>query len=146
MPKSHSSLVSTHSTVNLVGPCNTHPNTQSHKSTKIRYIRSDHWHMSYANERRAPASSQEQNKDTAKAKGEAPNGWASDQLKTRNLSAVNLKKMPHRWVDTWARDVWCGRAGERTVTWLPKFLRRIGNQTFLAIGLLSYNKGFWWAS
>ena len=30
--------------------------------------------MSYANERRAPASSQEQNKDTAKAKGEAPNG------------------------------------------------------------------------
>ena len=48
--------------------------------------------MSYANERRAPASSQEQNKDTAKAKGEAPNGWASDQLKTRNLSAVNSKK------------------------------------------------------
>ena len=28
--------------------------------------------MSYANERWAPASSQEQNKDIAKAKGEAP--------------------------------------------------------------------------
>ena len=55
--------------------------------------------MSYANERCAPASSQEQNKDIAKAKGEAPNSWTCDQLKTRNL-----KKMPHRWVDTWARD------------------------------------------
>ena len=60
--------------------------------------------MSYANEPCAPASSQEQNKDIAKAKGEAPNSWACDQLKTRNLSAVNLKKMPHRWVDTWAHD------------------------------------------
>ena len=48
--------------------------------------------MSYANEPCAPASSQEQNKDIAEAKGEAPNSWACDQLKTRNLSAVNLKK------------------------------------------------------
>ena len=90
--KSHSSLASIHSTFNLIGPCNTHANTQSHKSTNIRYTRSDHWHMSYANERCASVSSQEQNKDIAKAKGEAPNKWACDQLKTRNLSAVNVKK------------------------------------------------------
>ena len=48
--------------------------------------------MSYANEPCAPASSQEQNKDIAKAKGEAPNSWACDQLKTRNLSAVNVRR------------------------------------------------------
>ena len=29
-----------------------------------------------------------------------------------------------------------GRAGGRTVTWLPKFLRRIGNQIFLPMVLL----------
>ena len=34
--------------VPLIGPCNTHPNTQGHKSTKPqRYIRSQQWHMSY---------------------------------------------------------------------------------------------------
>ena len=42
------SLASTHSTFNLIGSCNKHPNIQSHKDTKLqRYIRSHHWHMSY---------------------------------------------------------------------------------------------------
>ena len=38
MPKSHWFLLyaSTHSTFNLIGPCNKHPNIQSHKATKIR--------------------------------------------------------------------------------------------------------------
>ena len=42
------SQVLTHSTFNLIGSCNKHPNIQSHKDTKPqRYIRSHHWHMSY---------------------------------------------------------------------------------------------------
>ena len=93
MPKSHSSLASTHSTFNLIGLCNTHPNTQSHKSTKIRYIRSDHWHMSYANERCAPASSQEQNKDIAKARAKLPIvepaiSWKLETLKKCHIDGL----------------------------------------------------------
>ena len=38
------SYVSTHSTFNLIGPCNRHPNIQSQKATKIH---PNHRHMSY---------------------------------------------------------------------------------------------------
>ena len=68
------SFVPTHQLIvpsTLLAPA-THIRT--HKATNPqRYIRSDHCHMSYANEPCAPASSQEQNKDIAEAKGEAPN-------------------------------------------------------------------------
>ena len=49
MPKSHWFLcVNLICTFNLIGPCNKHPNIQSHKATKIqRYIQPNHWHMSY---------------------------------------------------------------------------------------------------
>ena len=39
MPKSHWFLASTHCIFNLTGPCNTHPNTQSHKAKKIHTLR-----------------------------------------------------------------------------------------------------------
>ena len=39
MPKSHWFLASTHSTLNLIGPCHRHPNTQSHKASKIYTLR-----------------------------------------------------------------------------------------------------------
>ena len=45
MPKSHWFLASTHSTFNLIGPCNTHPNEKAAKPE--RCIRLDHWYMSY---------------------------------------------------------------------------------------------------
>ena len=39
MPKSHWFLASTDSIFNLIDPCNAHPNTQSHKPTKIHTLR-----------------------------------------------------------------------------------------------------------
>ena len=104
------SQASTHSTFNLIGPCNTHPNRQSHKRHKVtkpqRYTCSHYWHIKIAQQ------------------------WKIIKVSPEKVVAVTYK----RWLFTRVSN-WTALTGKILMFWIGGRLREVASLGGLTVSV-----------